>query len=390
MSSATEKINVLFTIGGMYIGGAETVVANLCRHLDSRLFNVAVYHISGIGEIGSELLSEGFRVNGAPDHKSLLEIKYLRFLKLKRIVERDRIDILHSHDTASLTDAGSCRILSGSVRLVHTFHFGNYPHIGRSAYLLQKAFWRVPDRLVAVGTEQKAAIESTFGIPGKRIASIWNGVEEKKPEVDAEFHNRFSSQGKVIIGSISSFITQKGLTYLVDTACALRKKTENFIFVVAGDGPLRGEIEEKTRRLGLQDTVFFPGWVKNASSRLMPIFDIFYQPSLWEAMSVVVIEAMSAGKPVVATRVGENMHVIQDGKSGFIVEPTNTDQAVSALLRLVSDKPLRERFGLQGSRFVRNRCLVTHMVKKYEQLYLGLRPDKFKSLSTQAEQKGII
>ncbi len=385
MSGRRERVNVLFAIGGMYIGGAEAVVANLCRHLDKDLFNASVYHIKGTGEIGSELLGEGFSVSGAPEVKTLLDLKYLRFRKLRRIIERDRIDIIHSHDVASLMDAGSCRLLSGNFRLVHTFHFGNYPHIGRGSYLLQKAFWRVPDRLVAVGVEQKASIQKTFAMPSKRIIPIWNGVEENRPEVDPAFRDRFGSGTKVIIGSISTFTAQKGLDHLLDTARALKERSGDFVFVVAGDGPLRGELEEKTRRLGLQETVIFTGWVKNASARLLPVFDIFYQPSLWEAMSVVVIEALAAGKPVVATRVGENMHVVQDGKSGFIVEPRNTEQSVSALLKLVRDEGMRARFGLEGRRFFKSKCMVSHMVKKYEDLYLGLIPDRCKSSSTRME-----
>lgn len=367
-----ERIkNILYVIGGMYIGGAETVIASLCRHIDKKRFNVAVHHLKGMGEIGQALLNEGFHVAGAPELKR--PRKYTRFLSLGRAISEGKIDIVHSHDTASLVDAASCRLLSGRFKHVHTFHYGNYPNLTRSSYMLQKAFWRFPHRLVAVGVEQKKQIQHALGIKESRIETIWNGVAAREPRVDRkELTERLGLGDKVLIGSISTLTRQKGITHLLDTAHALKRTHDNFAFVVAGDGPLRRELEEKSRALGLEDTVFFLGWVEDASSRLMPVFDIFYQPSLWEAMSVVVIEAMSAGKPVVATDAGENRHIIRNGKSGLIIKTADIAGAAAALSRLIDDAGLRSGFGVEAKAFYESNCMVGHMVKKYEDLYSEL------------------
>ncbi len=89
--------------------------------------------------------------------------------------------------------------------------------------------------------------------------------------------------------------------------------------------------------LNLKDTVFFMGFIQNAASKFIPYIDIFFLPSLWEAMSVGILEAMAAGKPVVCTDVGENKHVVDNGKSGFIALSGDVKKMSSALETLIQN-----------------------------------------------------
>jgi glycosyltransferase involved in cell wall biosynthesis len=142
------------------------------------------------------------------------------------------------------------------------------------------------------------------------------------------------------------------------------------LFVVLGDGHLRAALEAKRTELGLDGTVVFHGWVTNAANVALPTFDIFFQPSLWEAMSMVVLEAMSAAKPIVATRVGENIHVINDGINGLLADPKDVDGMSAALTRLISNPALRETLGTAARQTVEREFTVDHMTKEYERAYL--------------------
>jgi glycosyltransferase involved in cell wall biosynthesis len=126
------------------------------------------------------------------------------------------------------------------------------------------------------------------------------------------------------------------------------------------------------RERGLEEMVVFAGWVQGAAEVAVPAFDIFFQPSLWEAMSVAVLEAMAAGKPVVATRVGENPHMIADGVDGMLVNTSDIEGMATTLGRLIDSPDLRHRLGRAGAARVARQFTIAHMAHAYEQLYLDM------------------
>jgi glycosyltransferase involved in cell wall biosynthesis len=176
-------------------------------------------------------------------------------------------------------------------------------------------------------------------------------------------------KGKLILGSISTFIPQKGLDYLLDIAVVLKQKRKDFIVLIVGDGPLRPDLEKRCNQLNLSDTVFFLGWLKDAPSRILPLFDIFVQSSLWEAMSMVILESMAEGKPIVATEVGENRHVIEHGESGFLSQPGDTQTMAGHIELLLDNAETRNSMGLKARESFESNFTVDLMARRYEQVY---------------------
>lgn len=255
---------------------------------------------------------------------------------------------------------------------MHTFHRGNYPNYVKRYMLMEKLFCRAPERLVAVGIEQRESIRKTYGIAPDRIVTILNGVELTEPSVEQAWQERLGYMRRPVIGTICTLIEQKGITYLLETASRLRQQGSDAVFVIVGDGPLRGELEEKCRQLGLDDHVFFAGWKPNAASTMLPLFDVFFQPSLWEAMSMVVLEAMAACKPVVVTNVGDNCHVVENEMTGLVVPPKDIDAMARALDKLIDSKELRDRFGEAGRRRFEQHYTARAMAQRYEELYTDI------------------
>ena len=129
-------------------------------------------------------------------------------------------------------------------------------------------------------------------------------------------------------------------------------------------------LTEQAIALGLDDQhIRFLGWVPEASDCALPVCDIFVQSSLWEAMSVVVLEAMASGKPMVITSVGENPYVIEHGKTGMLVPPGDPEALADALQKLLTDPSLRERLGQNARQRHAERFRVTDMTQAYESLY---------------------
>ena len=279
------------------------------------------------------------------------------------------MDVVHTHTTDALADAALCRLVFPRFRLVHTFHFGNYPHASRQKLRIERAFARFADRLVAVGDVQREQIAATFGLSKDGIARVWNGIPGGSAASNGTFRASIGAQDRIIIGTIATLIPQKGLSDLLMVASRLRQSSSRPLFVILGDGALRAELEAERDRLGLQDTVRFLGWVKDAANVALPDFDVFFQPSLWEAMSIAVLEAMAAGKAVVATRVGENPLIIDHANDGLLVEPRNIDEMTTALLALTSDSGTRLRLGTAAAKKVSQEFSVSHMARAYEALY---------------------
>jgi glycosyltransferase involved in cell wall biosynthesis len=282
------------------------------------------------------------------------------------------VQVVHTHDVHGLMDATICRRLMPSLRHVHTFHFGNYPARDKSSARSERVCWRSPDALVAVGQAQADAISALYGIPRERLRVIWNGVDDPVAVVDCDLRARLNSGARPVILSVSTLIEQKGVGTLLEAAQILKSSGQDFRLVIAGHGHLRQTLEEQAAALGLSRQVEFLGWVPDASRRILSACDVFVQSSLWEAMSIVVLEAMAAARPMVVTRVGENAHAVIDGVSGLLVPPADPQALAAGLAKLISRPALAAAFGAAARDRYLKYFTVEPMVSAYERLYSEL------------------
>lgn len=363
-----QKPHVLLAIRTLSGGGAELVVETLCTGLTRERFDVTVCEGLGQGEKGRRLRERGFTVVSLVPDANVRQT-YFNFLRLRRLVGTKQIDLVHSHSPGSLADAAVCKLLSPRLRIVHTFHFGNYPNLDPSSMRLERTFLRLADALVAVGHAQADAIKRTYGLADGRLTTIWNGIRPRPARLDHERLAPIRAKRRIIIGTIGTLIEQKGFGDLLDVAAVLRQRGLAVTFVIVGGGPLRDALEQKTRSLGVADCVDFLGWVWDAAETVMPAFDIFFQPSRWEAMSMVLLEAAAAGLPIVSTDVGEASRIMESDRNAFIVPQGDVQAMASALERLVVSEPLRRQFGDAARTKVEQCCLAEAMVRRYEDLY---------------------
>lgn len=366
-----RPVNLMILASSLLIGGAETVIQHLAQTVDRRRFNLTVCHLKQRGEIGDELLRSGVDVIGLSDSPQP-KVDYLTFRKLLKIIRARRIDVVHTHTAHGLVDACLCKLLTPGLRVIHTFHFGNYPHTQPRIMWMERIFSRVADRLFAVGDVQRRQLQQVYGFRDGAISTVWNGVTMPTGQGDPSFRARAGAPNRLLVGTIATFIDQKGLPDLLRVARRVRDAGHDVGFAVVGEGHLRPQIEAQRRELDLDDTVVLTGWMTDAASLALPTFDVFFQPSLWEAMSVVILEAMAAGKPIVATRVGETPQVIEDGVDGLLVDAGDVDGMAAALGRVLGDAGLRHRLGAAARRKVGELFTVEHMTRAYERAYLDV------------------
>jgi glycosyltransferase involved in cell wall biosynthesis len=157
---------------------------------------------------------------------------------------------------------------------------------------------------------------------------------------------------------------QKGHRFLVEAV----PKVRDAIFILAGDGPERDALEEQVRLLAVEDRVRFLGY-RSDIPELLANSDALVLPSLYEGLPLAVLEAMAAGKPVVATSVGGTDEAVVDGETGFLVPPRDSDALAAAIRRVIQDDVLAQRLGANGRARVAAHFRVEAMVQQVAGVY---------------------
>jgi glycosyltransferase involved in cell wall biosynthesis len=163
----------------------------------------------------------------------------------------------------------------------------------------------------------------------------------------------------------------KGVEYFIDAAAILAQRFADVRFLVAGDGASRGDLEDRARRLGLGSRIVFTGF-RSDVRELLSEAAISVLPSLSEGTSNTLLESMAAGIPVIATQVGGNPEVIEDGVSGLLVPPRDSSAIAAAVSRLLSDEKLASQLGQAGMRRVSDLFSLSGSIHQTEHLYQRL------------------
>lgn len=211
----------------------------------------------------------------------------------------------------------------------------------------------------------------------EKIKVVYHGIDyEKYSERNiTDLRNQLGlSQQDLIIGFVGRLSVQKGIKYLLDAFRLVTEKFKNVHLVIAGTGELEGMVKEFTKRFNLENRIHLLGFRKDIPD-LMRTFDIFLLPSLWEGFGIVLIEAMAAGKPVVATNASSIPEVVEDGRSGILVPPENAKAISEALAKLISEPELRIKFGGEGLKIVKEKFTIDRMINDYENFFYELKKE---------------
>ena len=361
--------NILLTSSLLNPRGAERMILQLAIRLDKGKYNVKVLCLRKETPFMDEFVEAGV------DIRSLGMTRYFQLgplAELYRFIRREKIDLVHTH---LYRDAIYGRVLgkmAGTAAVVSTLH-NSYVWRSKAQLLLDRITSHWADKIVAVSDAvRRYAIENEH-IPPVKIMTIYNGIETLgfriPPREVSELKRKLGfSPHELVIGSIGELTRQKGYRYLLESAPAILKEHPEVRFLIAGDGDLKTELKAQAERAGVSQKVSFLGYREDIPA-VLNIFDIFVLPSLWEGLPVVLIEAMAAGKPIVASDVDGNVEVIGEKEAGIAVPPRNPGALSEAILALIRTPSRRERMGRKGRERAEKIFDVRIMVRKYEELY---------------------
>jgi len=207
------------------------------------------------------------------------------------------------------------------------------------------------------------------GVEAGRIRLIHSGIDPERFVRCAD--GSASAEHEAVVGIIAALEERKGHRYLLEAAAMLKRHGHRIKYLVAGEGPVRRQLEDRVKALNLGDEVRFCGFVSDAPAFLSEI-DIFILPSLYEGLGVAVLEAMAAGKPVIASRVGGLPELVADGETGLLVAPKNVEGLADAIARLADDKSLAREMGRKGAARARASFSLEKMASQNEAYYYEL------------------
>jgi len=301
-------------------------------------------------------------------------------LSICRILKKQKPDILHTHTSkAGFVGRWSGRF-ANVPRVIHTPHghvfYGHFDKWRSNLFFfLEKLTAPVTDHVIALTEgEKNDYLKWSLYLPD-RISVIHSGVDIDRYGIspsarEAKRRSLNLHPNTRVVGTVGWLLPIKAPMVLLNAMLELWKSYPDIELVYVGKGPLLHSLQAHAAKHGVSDKVKFLGWREDVHE-ILPLLDVFVLPSLNEGMGRVLVEAMAAGKPVVASRIGGITDLVRDGKNGLLVPPGDKKALAEAIGCLLEQPNLARQMGAYGKEISRNFGLES-MVAKIDSLYLKL------------------
>lgn len=359
------RMRILHVIESLEFGGAEKVVVELANSMAGRC-DIGICCVKRTGEL-AQLLDPRIEVNclekGAGNHIGTP-------FEIAQRMRTGRFDVVHSHGWGVYLEAALGALLGRARVLVHTVH-GNYlaypPGMRSRAkvflrHVLEHVFSYAHSCIVTVSDAIQRYVRADMHIPSSRLMTIHNGIsDERLPRAGGAADGvRFISVGRLA--------EVKNYPMLLRAFARLLRENPRCRLQLVGDGLQRAALESLARELGIAGQVSFPGFQVEVGP-LLARADVFVLSSRYEGISIALLEAMRAGLPAIATRVGGMAETILDGETGVLVPDDDEQAMAAAMLRLAAMPAERERMGGNAYAHLQRQFALPAVSEKYFHLY---------------------
>jgi glycosyltransferase involved in cell wall biosynthesis len=354
-------------------GGSQRQLAEVARRLDRSLFSPHVGCFFPNGLRLEELSQASVPVAEFPVRSFKSPSAFRVAAQFGRYLRQNNIALVHSFDVPmNLFSVSAARwykapIVLSSMRASRSLTPGIYHR-----------WLRLTDRMVDAIVVNSNAVRNELiqqdNVPSSLIHLCYNSLDTE------HFHSRRPPRipalagASLVIGSTAMFRPEKGLANLVEAFAETCRDRPDHRLLLVGDGPLREDLEALANRLGIGSQCHFPGAHPDVAEWLRQM-DIFVLPSLSEALSNSLLEAMSCGCTVVASRTGGNPELVRQtpaGETGLLFETAQTASLAAQLRRLIEDPALRSSLSAAAQSFVQSTFTPDQTIRNFQQLYLNL------------------
>ncbi len=365
-----KKVLQLISSSGFY--GAENVIAELTTELATTEFEPVIGVFKNYKNPHLEL------VDFARNHNIesvIFEARHQFDLRamaaIRKFIKEKSIDIVQTHGYKSNLYAIFATLFD-NVHLLATCHpwIKTSPR-GKAYAKIDKLFLKKFSKIVAISDQVKNEILDAR-IPDYKISVIDNGINLRRfegqfdsKEIRKQFGIDLESK---VIGAVGRLDFEKGHHILMEAAKNIIAKNSSTFFVIVGEGSLKDDLKIKAEELKIEDHVLFPGFV-NDIAKILSTFDVFVLPSLTEGLPLVLLEAMAAKKPIIATKVGSVPKVVINNESGILIKPGDVDELSNAVLDILNDENKANLIGKNAHNRIAHEFSSHKMAEQYINIY---------------------
>jgi len=357
-------------------GGLENGLVNLINNMPTEKYRHTIICLTDFTAFRDRIKRKDVRVYAL--HKSA-GIGLRTYIKLWWLLINIKPDIVHTRNIGTI-DCSVIAMLAGVTRRVHSEH-GREGKDSDGHYARYNKLRRfVAARLhsyIALSQDLEKWLLNTVGVSKQTVVQVYNGVDNVKfyPNKSSnitEIKKWRVDNKAVVVGTVGRMAVIKDqitmALALVEASKRLKDSKTKLYGVMIGDGVLRQKIEKIFTEANLENIIWLPG-NRNDIVELLNSFDIFILPSLNEGISNTILEAMSCGLPIIATRVGGNPELVHDNKNGLLVAPKSPSTLADAIERYVREPELIERHGKQSRTYIEQHFGMSNMINAYIAVY---------------------
>jgi sugar transferase (PEP-CTERM/EpsH1 system associated) len=355
---STKPPGVAHVVLGLQVGGLERVVVNLAGGLRER-FRPIVVCLEGGGAFQQELEKLGIPVHVLGKKNG---VDWNAVKKLASICRQERVEIVHTHNPAAHFHGVMAAVRANVPVRVHTKHGRNHTTDRKKVWANRIASW-FTDVIVPVSDDTRDVVLQIERVRPTKVRRIWNGV-------DTDLYRDTSRAGDrgPVIGTVARLSPEKDQRTMLAAFRLVLGEIPEARLVIAGDGPCAADLKAFAHQLGISRSVEFLG-LRNDVPALLDKFAVFTLSSRTEGLSMTVLEAMSAGSPVVATDVGGNREIVSPPECGLIVPPHDPKALADGYLTLLRDPVRRTQLGEAGRARAAAQFSLREMVQRYGEIY---------------------
>jgi sugar transferase (PEP-CTERM/EpsH1 system associated) len=366
------RLKILHIIHSLHIGGLENGVVNLINHLDSGKFSHVICCVDSSGPMQERIINKEVEI---------FELKkkgrdYLLPFKLIKIINRVRPDIVHTRNWATIDGVIGAR-LAGIRKIIHGEH-GREASDPAGTNTVRKKVRRILSpwisKFVTVSSELRNWLINDVGISQSKVTQIINGVDTMKfiPIKDKGLSKKRIGldPNTFVIGTVGRLDPVKDYITLFRAFRNIlhEKKIRNARLLIVGEGPLKDDLKRIAKDFNISKEIIFIGQRRDIHL-IYPCMDVYVLPSIAEGISNTILEAMACGLPVIATAVGGNPELVNDGKSGFIFTSGDHGRLTEKLSFYHHNHIILKEHGLNGRSRAEKKFPLSRMVREYEELY---------------------
>lgn len=366
-------MRVIHIVISLEPGGLEKLVVDMANWLNSKAPDLAdICCLDSAGQLSGAVKSGRVTVLNADRGKWPYDFKAVSGIR-KLIKDYPEEIVLHAHNLAAWQYAVLAK-RGTSAKLVYTQHGANIHNYGLTNRIRSKILSRFTDKIVAVSKTTARSVSEAYSIPAERIDIIYNGVDTTIiPSGIQEIKKQHSKKSGLdpdcfVVGSVGRFSPEKNYSLLVRAFAEFSSEVRNSKLILVGDGPDAENIKKAIRDSGIDSRCILPGMQKD----IWPwysVMDVFCLSSISEGVPVSMLEAGGVGLPVILTDVGGCSEVIENGRHGLIVPPSDKASLVNAMKLLYSDAGLRTRMSAEIKTHIHNNFPLNIMMQAYEDVY---------------------